>query len=151
MKVEDFLDIMYKKHGDKYGILPPPISDKEGLEILVKHFLGDYYSVNPISHEQFNTEAILRILEQYPVEKKDNIVKRFFTKINVSPRVKCDSCLQESKKTINYGGVNICSEKCMMEYFKNISTEELLKLDKKDREVNSDYHRWINKGKEKRK
>lgn len=72
MKAEEFSNIMYEKHGDKYGILPPPISDKEGLDILIKHFLGDYYSVNPISREQFNTEAIFRILEKYPGYEEKN-------------------------------------------------------------------------------
>ena len=80
MKVEEFSNIMYEKHGDKYGILPPPISDKEGLDILIKHFLGDYYSVNPISREQFNTEAIFRILEKYP-EPEEKFYKKAVNKI----------------------------------------------------------------------
>ena len=46
---------------------------------------------------------------------------------------------------INYAGYNICSENCMIEYFKNITTEELLELDKKDRKVNKDYYTWIYK------
>ena len=72
MKVEEFANMMYEKYGDKYGIMPPPISDKDGLDILIKHFLGDYYSVNPISREQFNTEAIFRILEKYPGYEEKN-------------------------------------------------------------------------------
>lgn len=62
MNVEDFLIMMGKKEGD-YGLLPPPISEEEALDILISHFLEeDYYTVNPISKEQFNTEAVYDIL-----------------------------------------------------------------------------------------
>ncbi len=82
MTRDDFLDIVYEKHGDKYGLMPPPTTDKEGLDILIDHFLGDYYSVNPISREQFNTEAICRILEQYPGKKeKCGPIKRLIKRI----------------------------------------------------------------------
>lgn len=77
MTLEELDKMLHEKHGDKYGILPPPTTDKEALEILIKHFLGDYYSVNPISAEQFNTEAIARIISLYPTEKKTLFDKLF--------------------------------------------------------------------------
>ena len=88
MDIKEFQDMMYERYKGKYGMMPPPISDKEGLDILIKHFIGDYYSVNPISREQFNTEAICRILEEYPIykNKKDKIIKKikqFFCQIGV--------------------------------------------------------------------
>lgn len=67
-KIEKFKK---KLNNNEYGIFLPPTSDKEGLDILIEHFLGDYYSVNPISREQFNTEAICMILEKY--QKKEKI------------------------------------------------------------------------------
>lgn len=60
-------------------------------------------------------------------------------------KTQCDNCKREFKKSqlINYAGINICSEDCMAEYFKNISTEELLNLEKKDREINKDFYEWM--------
>lgn len=81
MKVEEFDKLLQEKHGGKYGIMPPPTSDKEALQILTKHFLGDYYSVNPINGEQFNTEVIFRILEKYPTDSKEKSwFERIFSK-----------------------------------------------------------------------
>lgn len=72
MKVEEFANTLDEKYGDEYGILAPPTSDGELRDILIEHFLGDYVSVNPISREQFNTEAIFRILEEYPGYEEKN-------------------------------------------------------------------------------
>lgn len=60
-------------------------------------------------------------------------------------KIECDNCKREFKKSklINYAGINICSEDCMLEYFANISTEELLNLEKKDREINKDFYNWM--------
>lgn len=68
--------------------------------------------------------------------------KRWFKK------VPCDICGRDFKKSklINYGGINICSMTCMEECFKNLTTEELLTLEQKDREVNPDFHKWIGGG-----
>jgi hypothetical protein len=50
-----------------YGIFPPPTEAQEGLNVLIKHFLGeDWYTANPINQEQANTEAIYQILSKYP-------------------------------------------------------------------------------------
>lgn len=45
----------------------------------------------------------------------------------------CANCGKPNKNGINYAGYEICSEDCMAEFFRNISTEELLRLDRKDR------------------
>ena len=45
----------------------------------------------------------------------------------------CSCCGNKTRKGINYAGYEICSENCMVEFFKNITTEELLKLEMKDR------------------
>ena len=59
-----------------------------------------------------------------------------------SRKIECDNCKREFKKSklINYGGIHICSEDCMLEYFASISTEELLNLERKDREMNKDFY-----------
>lgn len=83
MKKEEFLDKVYEKHGYEYGIIAPPTTDREGMDILIEHFLGDYYSVNPIGREQYNTEAICMILGQYPGKKeKCGFIKRIINIIN---------------------------------------------------------------------
>ena len=66
MKPEEFLDIVYKKSNIDYGLCPPPIKAEEGLDILIKHFLGkDWYVTMPLSTEQVYTEAIYQILEKH--------------------------------------------------------------------------------------
>lgn len=65
MKVEELYSYLYDKHGDKYGLMPPPTTDAEFKELIRKHFAPDYYSVNPISGEQFNTELLIRIVENW--------------------------------------------------------------------------------------
>lgn len=64
-------------------------------------------------------------------------------------KVTCANCKKEFRKhqTINYAGVDICSEKCMVEHFQKFSIEELLEMDKKDREINGDFYRWVYGGK----
>lgn len=63
MTVKEFLDKTYAVHGDKYGIIPPPTEAQDGLNVLIKHFLGDdWYTVNPVCTRQANTEAIAQIL-----------------------------------------------------------------------------------------
>ena len=38
----------------------------------------------------------------------------------------CCNCGKKTRKVINYAGYDICSESCMLEFFKNITVEELL-------------------------
>jgi hypothetical protein len=84
-----FLDDVYSKAnkaGKDYGILAPPTTAQDGLDVLRKHFLGDgWYTVNPLSTEQVNTEVVAEILMKYPDplhrEKLRDRVKRFFRNI----------------------------------------------------------------------
>lgn len=45
----------------------------------------------------------------------------------------CANCGKPNKNGINYAGYEICSEDCMVEFFRNTSTEELLRLELIDR------------------
>ena len=56
---------------------------------------------------------------------------------------KCNCCGKKTNKCINYAGYYICSENCMIDFFKDITIEELIKLEIKDREINCDFYRWI--------
>ena len=58
----------------------------------------------------------------------------------------CSNCGKKTRKGINYAGHEICSENCMIEFLKNITTEELLELEIKDRQINQDYYRWLGRG-----
>lgn len=76
MEIKEFEKIISTK-GD-YGLCPPPIEAQEGLNILIKHFLGkDWYVTLPISQEQLNTEAIYEILSKHPKKKS---LKEMFNK-----------------------------------------------------------------------
>jgi hypothetical protein len=82
MDYEEFLDIVYSKSEKDYGILAPPTTAQDGLNVLINHFLGDnWYVVNPLSTEQVNTEAVTQILIKYPNLKFWDKVKRFFRSI----------------------------------------------------------------------
>ena len=48
----------------------------------------------------------------------------------------CANCGKINKNGINYAGYEICSEDCMVEFFKNQSREELIELEMKDRRMN---------------
>lgn len=78
MKAEEFVKIvesMDEKGSEYYGIFPPPTNAQFGLDVLIKHFLGDdWYSIST-SVEQGNTEAIYDILKKYP--KRKNIIEIF--------------------------------------------------------------------------
>ena len=80
MTTEEFSKILDKKRqemGWEENIFPPPTTDKEGLQILIHHFLGDkWYVINPISHEQINTEAIWDILSKYPHAEQEKEKRR---------------------------------------------------------------------------
>lgn len=49
-----------------YGIFAPPMDAQVALIELCRHFLGeDWYSVNPVSQEQINTEIVYEIERKY--------------------------------------------------------------------------------------
>ena len=67
MDAEKFIKTAIEKSEIDYGIFPPPTEAQEGLSLLIKHFLGeDWFTPNPISQEQVNTEAIYAILRKHP-------------------------------------------------------------------------------------
>ena len=69
MTQEDFIKQQINKYGD-YGIFCPPTTEKEALEVLTEHFLGkDWYSNNPVSNEQVNTEIVSLILQNTQPKK----------------------------------------------------------------------------------
>jgi hypothetical protein len=71
MDAEKFLESTYDASEKDYGIFLPPTEAQEGLTLLIHHFLGDnWYTANPVSHEQVNTEAIYLILKKYPIKRK---------------------------------------------------------------------------------
>ena len=60
-KFYDFLDTK-----PDCGILSPPITGQESVDLLRYYLLGeDWYSVNPVSTEQINTEIVYEILRKY--------------------------------------------------------------------------------------
>jgi hypothetical protein len=66
MKPEDFINNLRKENNFDYGLCPPPIKAEKGLDILIKHFLGDnWYTNMPLSTEQVYTEAIYTIIEKH--------------------------------------------------------------------------------------
>lgn len=90
MTPEEFNQILLKKKietHDEENIYPPETSDREGMKILIDHFLGEHWYVcyNP-SQGQVNSEAIMEILKMYPnaqqeKEKRRKKVADFFHNI----------------------------------------------------------------------
>jgi hypothetical protein len=65
MTAVEFLEKKHRESKIDYGMLPPPTSAKEALEILTVHFLGDgWYTVNPMCTEQVYTEIVASILDK---------------------------------------------------------------------------------------
>lgn len=58
-----------------------------------------------------------------------------------SKKAECEHCKDKYKKSkmVNYAGMYFCSEGCFVSFFKDITTEELIALDKIDREINPGY------------
>ena len=69
-KKETNNDVAYRvlklaEQGD-YGIFPPPMNAQVALDELCRFFLGeDWYTINPISQEQINTEIVYEIECKY--------------------------------------------------------------------------------------
>lgn len=84
MEAEEFIknvEDMDEKGSEYYGIFPSPADAQFGLDILIKHFLGDdWYSIST-NIMQGNTEAIYDILKKYPKRKSiREILKNLFTR-----------------------------------------------------------------------
>ncbi len=55
------------------GILTPPMEAQIALNELFRYFLGEnYYTANPISQEQINTEMVHLIEMSYKSKVKEN-------------------------------------------------------------------------------
>ena len=75
MTPKHFIDSLMKEVSRDYGLCPPPIKAEKGLDILIRHFLGDdWYVVMPLSQEQVYTEAICAILEKTQKKKRRNLL-----------------------------------------------------------------------------
>ena len=48
-------------------------------------------------------------------------------------RKECKCCGKKTYKGIEYAGLKICSEKCMVNMFKHLSIAELIQLERLDR------------------
>jgi hypothetical protein len=76
MELEDFIHELQKENGFNYGLCPPPIKAEQGLDILIKHFLGDnWYTTMPLNKEQANAEAVYTIIEKH---QKKTLFSRLF-------------------------------------------------------------------------
>lgn len=72
-------DCIYHKSNQKYGLCQPPITAEKGLDLLIKHFLGDnWYSALPMSTEQCYTEAVITIIENNKKYKEKSLFDRIF-------------------------------------------------------------------------
>lgn len=66
MDAEEFIKL--KSYND--NLFPKPTEAQEGLNILIKHFLGeDWYIVDPLPTTQYNTISIYYILSKYKNKK----------------------------------------------------------------------------------
>ena len=73
MKPDEFMKLVQSNTiEDVY----PPTDAQLGLNILIKHFLGDDWQSTMICNAQVNTEAIYEILLKY--QKKESFIKRLF-------------------------------------------------------------------------
>lgn len=61
-------------------------------------------------------------------------------------KVKCENCGGKHRKCkmVNFAGMDFCSESCFVNFFKDITTDELLALDEMDKQINPGYHIWVN-------
>lgn len=54
------------KEQDDYGIMAPPMDAETAIDFLRRYLLGeDWYSPNPVSSKQINTEIVYLILRHY--------------------------------------------------------------------------------------
>ena len=85
MTTKEFNEILLQKKietHDEDNIFPPGTSDREGMRILINHFLGDNWYVNySASTEQVNSEAIMEILSRYPHAEQEK--ERLWKKVSI--------------------------------------------------------------------
>lgn len=70
-KPNEVYDRIFKlTNGKDYGLFPAPMKAQVALNELCRYFLGeDWFSVNPISQEQINTEIVCEIESKYGRKK----------------------------------------------------------------------------------
>lgn len=65
-----------KNNGENKGnIFSPAMDDKEFIGFIMEYLCPDYVSVNPISHEQINTEVLFEVLNKYSKKFKREVKK----------------------------------------------------------------------------
>ena len=58
-----------KHEAEDCGLMQPPMKDDLALDFLKDYLLGeDWYVVNPVNHEQCNTQLVHEILYKYSSE-----------------------------------------------------------------------------------
>ena len=61
---------------ESYGVFSPPMDAQVAVRMLKDYLLGeDWYSHNPISTEQINTEIVYTILNKYSKEFRKELRK----------------------------------------------------------------------------
>lgn len=59
---------------NKDNIFAPPLNPQKAISFLCDYLLGeDWYTVNPISQEQINTEIVYEILRKYSKKFKKEL------------------------------------------------------------------------------
>ena len=79
MTPEEFGQFLRERTDEDYDLMPPPCDAQTGLNILIRHFLGEkWYCMLPVHQEQINTEAISEILMKFPngEQKKERRKKK---------------------------------------------------------------------------
>lgn len=68
MEKISFIDFLKKKEEereDKGNIFPVAITDSEFRNFIVDYLFSDYYFVDPLGHNQINTEILITLLETH--------------------------------------------------------------------------------------
>lgn len=75
------------------GLMQPPLSDTLALDFLRNYLLGEkWYVVNPVNHEQCNTQMVHEILMKYSREYRKEYKKAIKRQFRKSYKEKLDAC-----------------------------------------------------------
>lgn len=86
MTAQEFFEMQCRKANWQDEIMAPPTEAQEGLDILIKHFLGeDWYCIST-NNSQGSTEAIYEILQKYQQKGIIKRIKRFWRKIHAEEK-----------------------------------------------------------------
>ena len=68
---EAFLQKIGVEYSEKDNVFPKPMTDSQALEVLCEYFLGkDWYTVDPVGHNQVNVYRVCDIIGRYKVGGK---------------------------------------------------------------------------------